>query len=185
MARLAFQEITSQRDALEAMARLIREGSVDPRIVQAARALTRDCEARDDLCELESIFRAVKYGDGRVPWLRKGMRYVADSYSFDTFNSVNATIEQCSSGACAGDCDDQTILVAALCAALGFKVGARAWGKGASQGGEYQHVYPVACVPKAGPWPSDYYGTALDTTVPQSEVGWEPDGGHIMTAWIE
>lgn len=183
MARVRVQEIASQRDALEEIAKLIRSGSIDPRIVQAARALTRECSARDDICELEQVFNAVKYGDGRVSWLRRGMRYVADSYSFDTFATVNAMIEMCASNACAGDCDDSTILVGALCAALGFKVGARAWGKGDS--GEYQHVYAVAAVPKSGPWPKDYFGHGLDTTVDRSEVGWEPEGGHILTAWIE
>jgi hypothetical protein len=79
-------------------------------------------------------------------------------------------------------CDDQVILVGSLCAAIGFKVGARAWGKGAS--GEYQHVYPVVLVPKGGPWPRGYYGTGLDTTVPRFDVGDEPEGGHILTAWL-
>jgi hypothetical protein len=182
-ARVRLEDVTSQRDALEKIARLIRSGSIDPRIQQAAKALTRSCDARDDLCELQAIYDAVKEGSSAVSWLRDGMRYVADSYSFDVFNTVNSIIRQCSTGACAGDCDDQTILVGSLAAALGFKTGARAWGKGTA--GDYQHVYPVACVPKAGPWPRNYFGTALDTTVPRFNVGDEPEGGHIMTAWIE
>lgn len=82
------------------------------------------------------------------------------------------------------NCDDQTILVGSLAAALGFKVGARAWGPDTDQDGDYQHVYAVAAVPKGGPWPKDYYGHALDTTVPSAAVGWEPSGGHILTAWL-
>ena len=71
---------------------------------------------------------------------------------------------------------------APLAASVGFMVGARAWGKGTS--GDYAHVYPVAAVPKNGPWPKGYIGHGLDITVPRSEVGWEPEGGHFMTAWV-
>src|SRR3989304_4060542 len=78
------EDITSQRDALEKLAELIRKGSIDQEILRAAKAVTRDCSARDDLCELEALFQAVKYGDSRVAWLKKGMRYVADPYPFDT-----------------------------------------------------------------------------------------------------
>jgi hypothetical protein len=176
------EDITSQRDALEKLAELIRKGSIDQEILRAAKAVTRDCSARDDLCELEAIFNAVKYGDSRVSWLKKGMRYVADPYPFDTFHSASAMIESCRAGACAGDCDDATVLVGSLAASIGFMVGARAWGKGTS--GDLLHVYPVAAVPKSGPFPKDYFGHGLDITVPSSEVGWEPQGGHFITAWV-
>lgn len=185
MPTVRLEAVTSQKNALVEIAKLIRKGSIDPRIQQAAKRLTADCDSRDDRCELQSIYEAVKNGDSRVPWLRRGMRYVADSYSFDVFNGVGSIIEQCSAGACAGDCDDQTILIGSLAAALGFKVGARAWGPSANQRDDYQHVYPVAAVPKQGPWPRDYHGTALDATVPRFDVGDEPEGGHVMTAWIE
>lgn len=179
-------DVTSQRQALVEVAKLIRKGSIHPEIIAAAKRLTRDCSARDDLCELESLFNAVKEGDARVPWLKRGVRYVADSYSFDVFNGVGAMIASCKSGSCAGDCDDVTVLLGSLAAAIGFKVGARAWGQGEDQRGDYQHVYPVAAVPKNGPWPRDYSGHGLDVTVPRSYVGWEPEGdGHILTAWVE
>jgi len=183
LARTRLEEVSSQRDALVKLAQIIRKGSIDSRIVQAARAITRGVSARDDDGELAAIFDAVKNGTDRVRWLSDGVRYVADPYSYDTYTTVNAMIEQCANGACAGDCDDMTILIGSLAAALGFKVGARAWGEGRS--GDYSHVYAVAAVPKNGPWPSDYYGTALDPTMPNSYVGWEPSGGHIITAWIE
>lgn len=177
-----FREVGSQEEALEELASLIRSGSVDPRIVQAARAITRDCSSRDDLCELEAIYEAVKEGTSRVSWLKRGMRYVADPHSFDTFSTVNALITDCAAGSCAGDCDDSSILVGSLAAAVGFKVGVRAWGPG--RAGDFQHVYAVALVPKNGPWGKNYYGHGLDTTVPRFSVGDEPPGGHIVTAWL-
>jgi hypothetical protein len=176
------EEMTSQRQALEKVASLIRKGSIHPEILLAAKAITRDCDARDDLCELEALYSAVKDGTDRVEWLRHGVRYVADPQPFDAFHSVKDQIRLCSSGACALDCDDQTIMIGSLAAAIGFKVGARAWGPDRS--GDYVHVYAVAAVPKSGPWPKDYYGHGLDTTVPSARVGWEPDGGHILTSWL-
>ncbi len=181
--RMKLEEMTSQREALERVASLIRKGSIHPEILRAAKAITRDCAARDDLCELEALYDAVKNGTDRVEWLRHGVRYVADPQPFDSFVGVGTMIDLCSSGACAGDCDDQTILVGALAASLGFKVGARAWGPGRS--GEYAHVYAVAAVPKSGPWPRDYYGHGLDTTVPSFSLGDEPSGGHILTSWLK
>src|SRR3990172_6096882 len=142
----------------------------------------RTARLEDITSQLEALFQAVKYGDSRVAWLKKGMRYVADPYPFDTFHGASAMIESCRAGACSGDCDDATILVGSLAASIGFMVGARAWGKGTS--GDLLHVYPVAAVPKNGPWPNDYFGHGLDITVPRSEVGWEPEGGHYITAWV-
>ncbi len=173
----------SQRDALEQVEKMILDGATNTDILKAAKALTRDCEARDDLCELEAIYQAVKVGSDRVPWLRRGVRYLADPFPLDSFHTVRSQIEFCKEGSCAFDCDDQTILVGALAGALGFKVGARAWGPGTKQSDDYQHVYAVAAVPKSGPWPAGYYGHGLDTTVPSAAVGWEPQGGHFMTAW--
>ena len=182
-ASVRFETVESQAAALEIIASLIRKGCVNKEILKAAKKLTRDCPARDDLCELQAIYNAVKYGDSRVSWLRDGVRYVADPHSFDTFHGVDSIIEFCAEGACAFDCDDQAaILIGSLCAAIGFKVGARAWGKGNE--GDYRHVYAVALVPKEGPWPRGYYGTGLDTTVPRFDVGDEPQGGHILTSWL-
>lgn len=184
-AKARFAEPATQRESLEEIAGLIRKGMVDPEVIRAAKALTQDCAPRDDLCELEAIFEAVKNGDSRVPWLKRGMRYVADPRSYDTFFGASAMIEECRNGSCAGDCDDQCIMVGSLAAALGFMVGARAWGPGRS--GDYVHVYCVAAVPKSGPWPKGYFGHGLDTTVASSYVGWEPGGGaegHIMTSWV-
>jgi len=105
MSRTArLEDVTSQRDALEKIGELIRKGSIDQEVLRAAKAVTRDCSARDDLCELEAIFNAVKHGDSRVAWLKKGLRYVADPYPFDTFHSASAMIESCRAGACSGDC---------------------------------------------------------------------------------
>jgi hypothetical protein len=160
---------------------LIAKGAIDPKVVKAARQITSDCSARDDLCELEAIFRAVKEGDPRIPGLEKGLRYVSDPRSVDWYQGAKKILEECEDGACAGDCDEHNILVGALAASIGFKVGARAYGKAGSR--NYTHVYCVAAVPKNGPWPKSYGGHGLDTTVASASVGWEPPKGRVMTYW--
>jgi hypothetical protein len=72
-----------------------------------------------------------------------------------------------------------TALVIALAGSLGWKCGARAWGKTADG---YSHVYPVVAFPKRPPFQKI---VGLDTTVPDSKVGWEPPKAHVLTAWLE
>jgi hypothetical protein len=173
----------AQKRALDQIARLIAKGCSEPAIVRAARAITRDCDPRDDQCELEAIYDAVKHGTDRVPGLENGLRYVADPRTSDYYVGAVATLRECVAGACAGDCDEHTILVAALCGAIGFKVGARAYGPDPKKQ-VFEHVYAVVAMPKRGPWkPSDIVG--MDTTVPDASPGWQPPKGAVLTFWIE
>jgi hypothetical protein len=165
------------------IADLIGKGAVDPKIVKAARKITADCDARDDLCELEAIFRAVKEGDSRIKGLESGLRYVSDPRSTDYYLGAKKILEECEDGACAGDCDEHTVLIASLCAAIGFKVGARAYGRKGTK--NFTHVYAVVAVPKQGPWSKEYGGHGMDSTVADSYSGWEPPEGRVLTYWLE
>jgi transglutaminase-like putative cysteine protease len=176
-------DVAQQRDALKVIAKLIEKGSSAPRIVRAARIITRDCPDRDDLCELETIFRAVKEGHGGVPGLERGYRYIADPRSVDYYQGAERILAEAEGGAAAGDCDEHTILVASLCAAAGFKVGARAYAKPRER--NFSHVYAVAAVPKSGPWPKGYGGHGMDTTVAEAFAGWQPESGRVLTYWLE
>lgn len=158
------------------------------RVRQAAIALTANCrprrgeapDASTSLCEVQSIYEAVKNGDRRVKGLEHGVRYVADPIIRDYFVAPHRLLESCEEGACGEDCDSQAALVAALLGALGFEVGLTAWGrKGA---GAYQHVFAVVVLPKKGQ--GQRHVVALDTTVPSAEVGWRPPAGRTLTAWI-
>lgn len=173
--RVSVSEVSDQKAALRKLAELAEESTVDPLVRNAALALTGDCDARDDECEINAIFNAVKHGDDRVKGLEKGLRYMSDPRWADFFTSPARTLKQLAGGYNGGDCDDQTALVMALLGSLGFIVAARAWGKSK---GEYTHVYPLVAYPKLSPteW------VALDTTVEDSTPGWEPDGGYTLTA---
>lgn len=170
------------------MAKLVADGLADKntgrQLIEVARTITADCEARDDQCEANAIFEAIKYGTDKVPALAKGVRYVSDPRTFDYFSSAAKTLQACQRGACAGDCDDQAILAATFLVALGFKAGLRAWGPKIGKR-EYEHVYCVVALPKHGPWPTGYSGHGFDTTVADSYLGWEPRRGEVYTIWIE
>jgi hypothetical protein len=177
------EEVSYQKDALKRIAGLVAKGAVEPSIVRAARAITADCDARDDRCELEAIFDAVREGTDAVPGLKRGLRYVADPKVADYYIGAKRILEECRAGACAGDCDEHTVLVASLAAAIGFKVGVRAWGPKPNVN-EFTHVYAVVALPKKGPHPENYSGHGMDTTVTAAHVGWQPPRGRVLTYWI-
>lgn len=176
--RLSVFGVATQREALEQLAELAQRSTVHPLVRETAIRITSECDARDDSCELQAIFEAVKHGNPNIPALKNGVRYVADPRWADHFTAPYRLLQQCASGACAGDCDDHAGLIVALAGSLGFKVGLRVWGP---KPDNYVHVYAVAGVPKRDP----HEVLGLDTTVPDSSVGWEPPDGHILTAWLE
>lgn len=177
--RLSLFEVSNQREALRQLALLTQRSTVHPDVVRAARQITAECDARDDRCELEAIYNAVKHGTSAVPGLERGVRYVADSRWADHFTAPARLLEMCRDGACGEDCDGHAALIAALAGAIGFKTGLRAYSPPNSQ--EYEHVYAVAMFPKRPPF-SGY--VALDTTVPRAKPGWEPPNGKALTAWL-
>jgi hypothetical protein len=175
--RVSVLEVSSQKAALKKLAELVEKSTVDPLVRNAAVAITNDCDSRDDECEVRAIYDAVKHGDDRVQGLERGLKYMSDPRWADFFTSPRRTLQQLSDGYNSGDCDDASALVAALLGSLGFIVGLRAWGKSK---GEFTHVYSVVALPKIEP--SELM--ALDTTVDE-DMGWEPPGGHTLTALLE
>ncbi len=151
---------------------------MDPAVRNAALAITHDVDSRDDEGEVRAIFEAVKHGTEQVEGLKKGLKYMSDPRWADFFTAPSRMLQQCANGHCAGDCDDHAALLCALLGSLGFICGLRAWGK---QKGEFTHVYAVVAMPKIGP--SEFIG--LDTTVEESEPGWEPPKGHVLTAIMD
>lgn len=178
--KVRFYETPTQRHALHALASLGEKASMHPDIRTVAAQLTNECDPRDDKCEIAAIFNAVKYGDERIKGLSNGVRYLADPRWADAFMHPARLLKQCRKGACAGDCDDHACLLMALLGSIGFKVGLRAWGPNGSNG-DYTHVYAMVGFPKRDPQQI----ITLDTTVPESEVGWEPPEGEVLNAWAE
>jgi len=168
-----------QQASLKLLAELAQRATVHPLVRNTALKIVRDCESREDMCELQAVFNAVKRGDAGVAPLLNGFKYVADPRYADYFESPVDALENCLRGACGSDCDGHTALIVALCGALGWKCGARAWGRDKNG---YSHVYAVVAFPKRPPFSKV---VALDTTVPESKVAWEPPKGEVLTAWLE
>ena len=180
----AVREVADQREALRILARMTRTGIGSPSIVNVARKLTNDCKSRDDRCELEAIFAAVRDGNKNVAALKKGLRYVSDPLPVDFFQGPARILKSCKLGACGGDCDEHGALVAALCGALGFHVGLRAWGSSRKPKGEFEHVYACVGFPKQNPPENPRAWLGMDTTEAEAFVGWDPPDGHWMTAVV-
>jgi hypothetical protein len=110
------------------------------------------CGMRDYACEVTAIWNFIVLN----------VRYTQDQDGEDTYSSVRATLEQG-----AGDCDDLTILFAALLKAVGFEnIVARI----ASVAGKtWDHVWALCMLPN-GSW------IALDCTEPGNRPGWEAHG---------
>lgn len=179
--RLVFREAANQEEALVLLAEQSRASVVEPRVRKAAMQITQDVPNRDFMGELRAIYNAVKHGDPRVEGLSKGVRYVADPVQSDYFTAPHVTLMNCDDGACAGDCDDASALVAALAGALGFRACLRAYGPSPNQGDIYDHVYAVVGGPDKNS-PEQWLG--MDTTVDEADVGWEPPPGHVLSAEI-
>ncbi len=177
--------VSNQTGALRELATLAMKSSIDPLVVQVARTVIGDCPARNDECEIQCVFDSVKFGAsacpaaGRTP-LARGLRYVNDPVYSDLFIAPPKLLRMCAEGANSADCDEAASLIAALLSALGYNAGLRAWGK---IGEDFSHVYAVVEYPKhEAPEKTTVLG--LDSTVPESRVGWEPPGGHVLTALI-
>lgn len=178
----ALKEVSSQRQALALLAQVTRRATTDPLVVTTARMITSDCPARDDACELEAIYEAVKNGDKRVKALRRGVRYVSDPLYADFFQGPARLLKSCGLGACAGDCDEHGALCSALAGAVGFRVGLRAWGPKKSN--VFEHVYSCAASSKLKPVDDPRAWLGLDTTVDYARVGWDPPSGRWLTAVV-
>lgn len=130
-------------------------GTRDPKVYALARSvLNRKCGGdwcvpeRDSLGEIRALFGEV----------RSRVRYTLDPVDFDAFQTPNKTLELG-----AGDCDDATSLLGALCRSIGYPVKSRVVHlKGQPTWG---HIYLVAKLPN-GEW------IPLDPTV-KAPPGWE------------
>ena len=176
-------DIKSQEDALTLLAKATKRATLSPIIRETAAVITNGCGARDDMCELNAVFNAVKDGHPRVKGMEKGVRYVSDPIAADFFTGAAELLRACARGACIEDCDGQSGLVAALAGSLGFRVGLRAYRRAGEK--QYSHVYAVALLPKLKTPGVEDKVVGMDTTVPSSDLGWEPPNGKVLTAWIQ
>lgn len=141
-------------ETLRYMRRFARQGKRDPSIRALAIRLTNHLTDKDWRGEIAALHNFV----------RDRIRYVRDVNGIETICTPQKTLEYG-----AGDCDDKSILLAALLESIGHPARFRAVGL---NGGPYSHVYVETRIGSG--W------MPLETTVAGADPGWRPPN---ETSW--
>ena len=142
----------------------------DPRMKRIAADVVRQCPERDGACEAKAVYNAVKarvrYA-GDVAPIKHGRNGPKDSIDY-----YQTAWNTWSMGA--GDCDDQSILLATLLALNGIEPRLRV--TATSKREDWSHIYVVAGLPKYAPskW------IAVDSTLPGRRFGLEAPYGKYV-----
>lgn len=138
------------RQTLREMRSIVRAWRIDPGIRELALRLTARCPSGDWVCEVRSLHT----------WVQTNIRYVADVLEVETLQTPDLTLKEA-----AGDCDDQSMLLAALLQAIGHPARFVAVDLGDGRG--LSHVFVET--------PIGAYWVAAETTEPW-ELGRKPPG---------
>lgn len=114
---------------LSVMRRLVTEGRIDPTIRQAATTIIFLQPERAVRREVEQL----------LAYVQGAIRYTRDIVDTETVSTAEKTL-----AGRIGDCDDQSVLLAALCEAVGYPT--RFVVAGYDDPREVQHVYVQVCV---------------------------------------
>ncbi len=114
-----------------------------------AEQITHGLPPKDYRAEVEAVQK----------WVRNNIRYVRDIRDIETLHTPDALLN-----VRAGDCDDQSVLVAVLLESIGHRTGFLALGFVPD---EFAHVYAITRIGQN--WLS------VETTEPVS-IGWRPNG---------
>lgn len=136
------------RDTLRLMSMLTRRGKVSGLVRQTALSLIADLPPKQWAREVRAVF----------DFVRDRVRYVRDIAGVETVQTPEVTLDLL-----AGDCDDKSVLLAALLESIGHPT--RFIAVGYQSPGNYSHVYVETRV--GARW------VALDSTMPH-EAGWAP-----------
>lgn len=138
------------RATLKEMASIARAWKTDPAIRQLATEITAGCGTHHNwTCNIESLHA----------WVRDNIRFLGDVLAVETLQTPELTL---STGA--GDCDDQSILLATLLQSIGHPARFIA----VDLGSGYSHVFTET--------PIGAYWIAAETTEPDWELGRRPPG---------
>lgn len=135
------------------MSSFVRDGKTKSAVRETAFRLIADCSPKDYSCEVRKIHAFV----------RDNIRYVQDIADVETVASPEKTLEYR-----AGDCDDKSVLLAALLESIGHKTRFIAIG---FEPNVFAHVYVETLIGRR--W------IPLETTE-DVEAGWQPDAGIVQ-----
>lgn len=114
------------------MRRLVVAGRVDPVIRQCATTIIYLAPEKDDAQEVSKL----------LDFVQRSIRYVQDVHDVETVSTAAKTLAQR-----LGDCDDQSVLLAALCESVGYPT--RFIVTSYDDPSIMQHVYMQVCVDEA------------------------------------
>ncbi len=134
--------------SLRQMRQFVKEGRIDPIIIEAARGICLMSAQKNTLAEIDALFRFV----------RDRVRYVHDVLDTETISPAWYTLHTRS-----GDCDDKAVLLASLLEAI--EIPTRFIVAGYTSDA-YEHVYLMACI-------DDDICIEMDPTEPNG-LGWSP-----------
>lgn len=141
------------------MRQAAEHGQGDPQIRQLALKIVASVPNNDTAGELAAIYR----------WVKANIAFRGELD--ETVQSPEVTLKFM-----AGDCDDFSVLIAALAGALGYQWDFKTVAL-SQTAGDFTHVYPVVEDYASGQW------VPLDATVEGAYPGWEPAGITRAATW--
>ena len=109
--RIRLSRLNPIRDTLQLMCRLVQQRRDDLRVRDVALTITAGCPRGNVRCRQDRI----------LSWARENLRYESDPHGNELIFDPVETLERIgSNGQAAGDCDDGTVLVAALLESIGI-----------------------------------------------------------------
>lgn len=131
---------------------LVAQYKTDPEIRSVALSLVAMVPEKDPMAEIGAVFRFV----------RDGIRYTMDVWDVETVHTPDMVLEYGQ-----GDCDDKSVLLAALLESIGYETAFKVTGY---DGPDFSHVYVFV----------RGYGVEmhLDATEPEP-AGWEAPGATV------
>jgi len=145
------------------MRQLVDRALSDPGFVRFASDVVRNVPEHDQLGEVTAIFS----------WVQSNIRYTMDPVSKEKLYPPQELLK-----IRAGDCDDTSMLMAALCLAIGYPARLITVSASPDAPEQFSHVYcEVELPPGSGRW------MALDTARPGAQFGRQPEMYFRKRAW--
>lgn len=148
---------------ISAMRELIDDATTDPEFVRFAVDMVRGVPAYHDIGEVQAVYE----------WVKRNIRFTKDPILKEKLYPPRELLK-----IRAGDCDDISMLIAALLFALGYPARLVTIAADPNQPSEFSHVYVEAEIPAgSNQW------VAVDAARSDSQFGVEPPNYFRKRAW--
>jgi len=144
------------------MKSLVDEGKRTKVIIDLAQRIVYQARERDQRAEVNAIFN----------WVKSNVRFVNDPYGVETLRQPWKLVQMPQPS---GDCDDLSVLINTLCAAIGYNTAFKTIKADPRMPNQFSHVY--ALVEINGKW------IAADGSQKQVSLGWEPPSHNGYEVW--